>query len=1010
MHLSKKFTSALTLTGLSVAIALGSAAAHAQVIPDFSNAPFSDRDAKNSRSIVLDDAFFIGMSGGSNKGLFSYTDAQGWQKMPRGGRAIDDDNGSLIMRDRDNVFRLVDGQFEHVTSFERSPRAHWITAAGSGIVVAPLNDRRIKGFVAKDLNTGESVSIPDFPFGGETKFLNLRITDDKLYAKVGVWRSAYHLYSLDLAEVRRGGGEWKTVTDANEEALAFSQYRGHASDVYPVQDTAEISSDKWQDLSAGLPIANQRGAYTLVEQNGNVYVSVTKVAGAGIYALNDMSLTWEKIANHKSGYHPSRFVSAADRLYITGNLYISEFDPETGRYFDITAQLTDKKLFGLRIYGSEFGLIAKGSSKKDRKGKDWLAMYTPTDGKWRDIAIPAKGRVDKVQTDKSGNLWMNMKDNPEGGLFRAQRNADGSYQEFVMVAPQSGPSAGNVAVANDGEVYFIREKAKYTQIQAVYRYQENEDGFSWVQVHQDKGYGAPGFAMGEDAVFIASGRFNEYVIQGSKKWQLPNTSAYSGAQHRSAVIRDVALMIETEQTGKRSFIESIKAIRVDTANTVPYDANLDLYGTYLNEQETQAIGTEILASGEILVAMNDTESGLLMLLSPDGRTVVSQTRVDGRIVDIDSDTQGSQIALSHGSVVSIFSGNDDAISFNDYQQKTFEVEGHAKSVAIADNGHLAVLVGKTVNVFDTQDEALIYERPFNFSYVTDIEIDAEGENYFLTSFNNQRLPSGKPVQSARIASYNIAAGAQASSNWVRFDERGHALSNDIADTRLYRVELGADGYIYTLGESAGTKSQFRWDGTDLEGDSPLRFIDHHNDLWNTGSAHVAYHARLDANSGDIIDAQLTMGRLNSGKSNTFRVKDGDIDNHQFGDIAATQDGMHIVTGSVNAHMSNRAGGLTINGEPVSTYNGGDATVMVLGKKFRTRPTWATLDKSNDFNGFVTSVAVRGDKMVVLTDVKAGETFTSEDAIISENVAGKSVHLSIIDMKSQYKSGGLKFNF
>ena len=168
---------------------------------------------------------------------------------------------------------------------------------------------------------------------------------------------------------------------------------------------------------------------------------------------------------------------------------------------------------------------------------------------------------------------------------------------------------------------------------------------------------------------------------------------------------------------------------------------------------------------------------------------------------------------------------------------------------------------------------------------------------------------------------------------------------------------------------------------------------------------LPHHARVVADSGEILAAQLTMGRLNNGKSNTFSV--GKVKQSVFGDITADPSGRMMVTGEVYAHMANRAGNLTINGQPVSTYNGGDATLMVIENNFRNRSTWTTLDRSIDFKGFVTSVAIRHDKMVLLTDVKQGQSFTSDDAIIKHSEIGDTVHLSIIDMKQQYQPSGLE---
>lgn len=86
--------------------------ANADVIPDFTDAPFSQRDMINSRVITIDDTFYIGMSGGKIRGLFSYTQQDDWKKIFQSSMSIDDNNGHLIIRHKSNASQLIDGKFK----------------------------------------------------------------------------------------------------------------------------------------------------------------------------------------------------------------------------------------------------------------------------------------------------------------------------------------------------------------------------------------------------------------------------------------------------------------------------------------------------------------------------------------------------------------------------------------------------------------------------------------------------------------------------------------------------------------------------------------------------------------------------------------------------------------------------------------------------------------------------------------------------------------------------------
>ncbi len=147
------------------------------------------------------------------------------------------------------------------------------------------------------------------------------------------------------------------------------------------------------------------------------------------------------------------------------------------------------------------------------------------------------------------------------------------------------------------------------------------------------------------------------------------------------------------------------------------------------------------------------------------------------------------------------------------------------------------------------------------AYAEDILYHASSDRLLVVGFDNKKLPGGNPVQVAYLLAFNSGFELQ----YTRFGFNGADLARNIADTRLYHLSLGADDRVYLLGESAGSQTIFRYDGVRYAGAELLSKIDIFTELWNTGSAHIAYFAKLDPSTGNIENSALSMSRLLSTK-------------------------------------------------------------------------------------------------------------------------------------------------
>ncbi|MEL7511009.1 MAG: hypothetical protein AAGM27_02480 [Cyanobacteria bacterium J06554_3] len=372
-----------------------------------------------------------------------------------------------------------------------------------------------------------------------------------------------------------------------------------------------------------------------------------------------------------------------------------------------------------------------------------------------------------------------------------------------------------------------------------------------------------------------------------------------------------------------------------TAQGGSYSANVNLSASIALPGTK---GVDVVMTRQGAIAAVETETGAaLHWVNPETGEIMRSRDFPSAIRDIAYDGQDT-LAIAMGDKVMKLAVTDGT------SLSELRLPG-ADRVAIAPDGHIAAIANKTVHLYDA-DSRELFARERNYVAVTDVEILSCGDNrptVYVSSFRNSDFTdlNGNyiPVQIARLEAFD----AEGEMQWSLFGDSPDTIKQNIADTRLYRVTLGRDGYLYIVGESAGTATIFRWQGQPMTEDeqygrvdSFLTRIDPHSQLHNSASAHITYYARVHPTEGRIVTSQLSFPRLpNEGRvhgiSNTMRV----------GDIAAGADGTVYFGGIAFSFIANRDN-LTLNGESVGEYNGGDRTWMSVAPDFRTRNFWTVL--------------------------------------------------------------------
>jgi hypothetical protein len=747
----------------------------------------------------------------------------------------------------------------------------------------------------------------------------------------------------------------------------------------------------WEPVTAGLP--EKVTFQGLLASGTTVYASVDGEDGSGVFELEAGGSEWTRVAAPPDKYGTgSLIVSETGRLFVHRNHHgLAELVDESGEGTWECVSCRDSSVTPGEASWPEYvaagdGRLVAGAGTSNPEMYEYdLASETWTDLEFPFGDLDGKPHVDLL-IDGQGRVW-----------YRS--NYSGIYTYDGESWTQTSSQSGAVSTDGDGDVYLSFERTGGTQLAGIFRY---ADSGSWELIHETKGYSVGGTALDDESrMFFVSGRFGAVATEAEKLWQLPSHvgdvdvglgDKALRSHHRAAADDGTVYVTRSldDYHSDESFDRRLLRMRPELENEPFYSTDLSLdAGTYVGSEAP--VGVHILDDGDILVAVNtdsqypsasttriggDGDSdGRLLRLSPDGRSLERVYLPGSPVLDVAVGDDGEVAVATERAVT----GVDLATGATTWQLRS---DADSKVVAYGATGHHVLKLDATVRVFSPGHEE-VHADEVATSYLTDVDVDGATESYYLTGFDNKTLPDGSPVQVAYLRAYGFDGERQ----WETFGFDGKGLSNNVADTRLYHVTHHG-GELIIGGESAGTQTVFRYDGDRYDGEPSVRVIDHYNDLWDSGSAHVAYHARFDAESGEHRASQLTMTRRSDGKSNTFRVNDVTVDGA----------GRVYVGGQAAARLAARPA-QTVDGRAVGEYAGPEPSLLVVTPEFDQRRTWTTFNE-RAATGAVTGVDARDGKTAVVARVDSGSAFTQGPQVVPEDDGGQS-YLAVFDQAKNY---------
>jgi len=326
---------------------------------------------------------------------------------------------------------------------------------------------------------------------------------------------------------------------------------------------------------------------------------------------------------------------------------------------------------------------------------------------------------------------------------------------------------------------------------------------------------------------------------------------------------------------------------------------------YVKEAEIQADGTIVLAAvitdsapgGLTPILLNGataSTAGAIVRLSPDGKTVLSVTRLANEIGDMALDAAGNIYVAARSQGIIKLNPTATRVLWtrlNDGDGVNNQGNGTADRLDAAADGTIAVLRDAQEYVGTGGSKIVFVYNPDGtyrgtvtgkYNRIYDVAIDGTTQSVFVTGFNQTSGPSGNPVQIA----YLKAAAYDGTQKWMDYDWTGAQVddpasggtgpTNNMADTRGLRVSMGRDGKLYALFMAAGGNHIFRYDPHDIWKPGSIVGGDSYHQMYNTQSQHKTFFGRYDPATGNILLGQQFVSRTTSTVANTFWGEKGNI--------------------------------------------------------------------------------------------------------------------------------------
>lgn len=340
----------------------------------------------------------------------------------------------------------------------------------------------------------------------------------------------------------------------------------------------------------------------------------------------------------------------------------------------------------------------------------------------------------------------------------------------------------------------------------------------------------------------------------------------------------------------------------------------------------------------LLDGAQSSDKGVVVRLTPTGRTVLSIARVAQSINDLATDDSGAvYLALDTRGICKL----DSAITRVVWQRPT---DLPCMRLDAATDGTVVTLLKKSksaglVQLF-TNDGApsSAFEAPFT---VNDVALDGVRKQIFVCGSRPGNTLRGEIGSVAYLNAYSVDGSAI----WRNYGYEP-AIDTDLkSHTSGERIAFGQDGKLYGAFLSVGGNHIFSRNPKSLDEKASLYETDTYNKAYATGNATITFVAQFDAENGDLLAGQMLLGRDEQNKASHLSPVNGNI--------ATDEDGRVYLVGKASA-----GGPVTAGAIGTREYFGNSGFLCIFSPNLQRREFFSTFNASSEGGSALYAVAAK----------------------------------------------------
>jgi hypothetical protein len=278
-------------------------------------------------------------------------------------------------------------------------------------------------------------------------------------------------------------------------------------------------------------------------------------------------------------------------------------------------------------------------------------------------------------------------------------------------------------------------------------------------------------------------------------------------------------------------------------------------------------------------------------------------------------------------------------------------------------------------IYDSGGKRIADVLMAEYKYPKDVVVDGENKLVIVGGFNTYKHDSphmtDHPIHMPFLTAYTYDGEVE----WAAYDfpAKGVYAMNTYADSRVQRLAIGSDGFLYMGGYIHGGDYVWRHDPLNVKKRVAVDVgYDGYSRAHNMGRGiDQSYFAKFDPATGKIIRGQVLLTRQapnGGGKPAQIQIKG----------IQADKNGTVYLVGYCEKYIKDR-NTKRVAGRSVGDYHKPEPFLLVVTSDFRHRKIW-TVFAADKCEAAFWGLGVRNGVAAMVGEVYEGTTITTDNAL------------------------------